>query len=60
MTVMQHIHFIVQLTTEQEVGLTAPMDGLNSSRGPGCVTPAPKNNTGSSNNLGGLNENYGL
>ena len=57
---MQHNHFIVQLTTEQEIGLTAPMDGLNSSRGPGCVTPAPKNNTGSSNNLGGLNENYGL
>ena len=34
-------------TTEQEIGLTAPMDGLDSSRGPGCVTPAPKNITGS-------------
>ena len=27
--------------------LTAPMDGLDSSRGPGWVTPAPKNITGS-------------
>ena len=45
-------------TTEQEIGLTAPMDGLDSSRGPGCVTPAPKNITGSWNILGGLNVNY--
>ena len=40
--------------------LTAPMDGLVSSRGLGCVTPAPKKITGSWNTLGGLNKNYGL
>lgn len=50
MTVMEaieYIHSIMQTTTEQEIGLTAPMDGLDSSRGPGCVTPAPINITGS-------------
>ena len=40
--------------------LTAPMDGLDLSRGPGCDTPAPKNITGSWNILGGLNRKYGL
>lgn len=45
--------------TEQEMRLTAPMDGLVSSRGLGCVTPAPKKITGSWNTLGGLNKNYG-
>ena len=40
--------------------LTAPMDGLDLSRGPGCDTPAPKNITGSWNILGGLNIKYGL
>ena len=38
--------------------LTAPMDGLVSSRSLGCVTPAPKKITGSWNTLGGLNKNY--
>ena len=46
---MKDIHYIVRATikTEAEMRLTAPIDGLNSSRGPGCVTPAPKNITGS-------------
>ena len=39
--------------------LTAPTDGLVSSRGLGCVTPAPKKITGSWNTLGGLNKNHG-
>lgn len=47
-------------TTEQEIGLTAPMDGLDSSRGPEYVMPAPQNITGSWNILGGLNVNYGI
>ena len=46
-------------TAKQEITLTAPMDGLDSSRGPGCDTPAPKNITGSWNILGGLNRKYG-
>ena len=46
--------------TEQERRLTAPVDWLVSSRGLGCVTPAPKNITGSWNTLGGLNKKYGL
>ena len=40
--------------------LTAPMDGLASSLGLGCVTSAPKKITGSWNTLGGLNNNHGL
>ena len=65
MTVMEaieDIHSIVRTktTTDHEIGLTTPMDGLDSSRGPGCVTPAPKNFTGFSNTLLGLNVNYGL
>ena len=49
MEAKEHIHSTAPktTTTEQEIGLTAPMDGLDSSRGPGCVTPAPKNITGS-------------
>ena len=43
----EHIHSIVQTKTEQDIRLTAPIDGLDSSRGPGCVTPAPINITGS-------------
>ena len=46
--------------TEQEMKLTAPMDGLVLSWGPGCVTPAPRNITGSWNILDGLNKNYWL
>ena len=51
------IHSVVRVTTKkkQETRLTAPMDGLNLSRGPGCDTPAPKNITGSWNTFGGLN-----
>ena len=45
--------------TEQEMTLTAPTDGLVSSRGLGCVTPAPKKITGSWITLGGLNKNHG-
>ena len=59
-----HIHYIVKLTittaTKQELGLTAAMDGFDLSRGPGCVTSAPKIITGSWNILGGLNVNYRL
>ena len=47
-------------TAKQEIRLTAPMDGPDLSRGPGCDTPAPKNITGSWNILGGLNIKYGL
>ena len=47
-------------TAKQEMRLTAPMDGLNLSRGPGCDTPAPKNITGSWNTFGGLNRKSGL
>ena len=46
---MINIHYIVQTTTTattKEIKRTAPMDGLDSSRGPGCDTPAPKNITG--------------
>ena len=44
--------------TEQEMGLTAPMDGPLSSLGSGCVTPAPRIITGAWNILGGLNKNW--
>ena len=43
--------------TDQEMRLTAPMDGFVWSPGVGCVTPAPRNITGSWNILGGLNKN---
>ena len=60
---MINIHYIVQTTTTattattKEIKRTAPMDGLDSSRGPGCDTPAPKKITGFWNILGGLNIN---
>ena len=47
MEAIEHIRSIVQTKTEQDIGLTAPIDGLDSSRGPGWVTPAPINITGS-------------
>ena len=47
-------------TTTKEIRLTAPMDGLDLSPGPGCVTPAPKNITVSLNTSRGLNVNYKL
>ena len=60
------IYSIVQITkttrttTKREIRLTAPMDGLDLSAGPGCDTPAPKNITGSLNTFRGLNVNYKL
>ena len=60
------IYSTVQTTTTattastKEIRPTAPMDGLNLSPGPGCVTPAPKNITSSLNTSGGLNVNYKL
>ena len=42
------IQSVVRATTaKQEMRLTAPIDGLDLSPGPGCDTPAPKNITGS-------------
>lgn len=43
-------------TTQQEMRLTAAIDGLDLSPDLGCVTPAPKNITGSRNILGGLSK----
>ena len=62
---MLDIYSIVQTTkttktATKEIGFTAPMDGLVLSPGPGCVTPAPKNITGSLNISRGLNVNYKL
>lgn len=57
-----HIYCIVRSTaitlTEQTIVLTAAMEGFDSSPGLGCVTPAPKNITGSWNILVGLDENH--
>lgn len=62
--VMVHTHYIAKrirtTATKQEIGLTAAMDGFDLSRGPGCVTSAPKIITGSWNILDGLNVNYRL
>ena len=62
--VMVHTHYIAKrirtTATKQEIGLTAAMDGFDLSRGPGCVTSAPRIITGSWNILDGLNVNYRL
>ena len=42
---------------QQEMRLTAAIDGLDLSPDLGCVTPTPKNITGSWNSIGGLNIN---
>lgn len=54
---IRDIHSVAgaKTTAKQEIRLTAPIDGLDLLRSVECVTPAPKNITGSRNIFGGLN-----